>query len=73
MGRGGEGAYIKNQDQIINVGMTDRASSEDTGFQGGPGECFSRKVLILTSLSCWKFNTVNSTITRLSSVLFLKS
>ena len=37
-GGGGEGgAYRKNRDQIINVGMTVHASSEDTRVLGGCG------------------------------------
>ena len=30
-------AYVKNPDQIINVGMIGHANSEDTGILGGSG------------------------------------
>ena len=36
--KGGKGgAYLKNRNQIINVGMIGHASSEDERVLGGPG------------------------------------
>ena len=37
------GAYLKNRDQIINVGMIGHASTEDTMALGGRGHAFSEK------------------------------
>ena len=34
---GGGGAYLKNRDQIISVGMIGHASSKDTRVLGGSG------------------------------------
>ena len=36
MGGGGEGAYLKNLDQIINAGIIVHASAEDTKLLGEP-------------------------------------
>ena len=35
MGGGGGRAYLKNRDQIINVGMIGHESAEDTRLSGG--------------------------------------
>ena len=42
MGGGGR-AYLKNRDQIINVGMIGHESAEDTRLSGGSGGMLPRE------------------------------
>ena len=57
------GAYLKNRNQIINVGMIGRASSEDRRAFGGPGACSLGKSLKFEVIKRLKFTeTVNPTI-----------
>ena len=49
-GGGGCGAYLKNRDQIDNVGMIGHASSEDTWVLGESGGMLPQKILKFENL-----------------------
>ena len=57
---GGGGAYLKNRDQIINVGMIGHESAEDIKFLGGSGGMLRRKNL--RSSNCWKCTETVTTL-----------